>query len=289
MNYIAILRNEPCFLFSHINYRIVSHLAYIQYPRGHLEMQPVRSTSMLKGWTDLEMRLLFKNTTGKDTAYKGEELRAILIELADRWPTFEGDVNRLEKQAEWLGKHCERKRITFETRDRYVFVEGANVPALMSDVASEPAPIVTMTDAEMKEIVAAYRLRASATVMHAPREEPHDGKGNEVKVWPQAQPTKPAGKTTKAAASTPAPKSKAAPTAATAKAAAQKRTKGGLCGEGGTVFKAADVAWEAAGKPKKADAIKQLRKTVAASLVAQGVNKTTAGVQLLAWAKARGL
>lgn len=151
--YVSIDRDNMRFLHKHEDHRVVAELAHIEAPHVSLLVTPYDHSSFLRDFTDMELKMLYRNTTGVDhTGFNGDALRAIIQELADRLPVSDVVKSEVEHQASLLqdGDH-----------DRYKYVKGSNRPARQNDLF-EPTPLTATRNDNEEVIAAAVRLRPAA-------------------------------------------------------------------------------------------------------------------------------
>lgn len=160
--YVSIDRENLKFLHKHPDLHVVSNLAWIDAPHAALSVAPYDHNSFLSGYTDMELKILYRNTTGVDhTGFEGDALRAILAELAERLPVSDVNAFEVERQAAILedGNH-----------DRYKYVKGSTRPAKQGELF-EPEALKAVRSDNEEVIAAAVRLRPAqprATATHTP-------------------------------------------------------------------------------------------------------------------------
>ncbi len=148
--YVSIDRDNMRFLHKHPDYSTVSNVSWIEAPHVSLLVTPIDYSHFLKDFTDLELRLLYRNTTGVDhTAYGGDALRAILQELAERLPDTDADPREARLQADYIDQ---------DNQEPFVYVKGALRPAKSGDLWEPEALKAPRSDNE-EVIAAAVRLR----------------------------------------------------------------------------------------------------------------------------------
>ena len=105
MSYAVVDRENLVFLpFRHDKLEVVCNLCWIEANHLRLHIFDVYAQGALKLLTDMELLILYKNTTGLDKAPRfGDSLRRICVELAQRIPHTVVEAHRLHMQAEALG------------------------------------------------------------------------------------------------------------------------------------------------------------------------------------------
>lgn len=160
--YVSIDRENLKFLHKHPDLHVVCNLAWIETPHVALSVTPYDHNSFLRECTDMELKILYRNTTGVDhTGFGGDALRAILAELAERLPVSDVNAFEVERQAAILedGNH-----------DRYKYVKGSTRPAKQGELF-EPEALKAVRSDNEEVIAAAARLRPTqprATATHTP-------------------------------------------------------------------------------------------------------------------------
>lgn len=128
--FVSIDRTNMRFLHKHQTADVVGNLVWIEAPHVASYVCEL-SAPFLRSFTELEIRMLYRNTVGDDhISQVGDGLRAVLLDLAQRLP--ESDV--VPSEAELQAMRCKEGDAT-----RYQYVKGANVPAKQADLFEVPA------------------------------------------------------------------------------------------------------------------------------------------------------
>lgn len=123
--YVSIDKTNCKFLRKHPDVDMLCNLAYIESPHIDVSIQPCDHHTFLSECTDLELKLLYKNTTGNEQIYFGDKLRYVLAELVSRLPVLDADKWELEYQA---------KAIPEGNVTPYTYVKGSYKPAILPDL-----------------------------------------------------------------------------------------------------------------------------------------------------------
>lgn len=122
--YVSVDMDKMRFLHKHEDFMVVSDLAWIENPTGALEITPVDNFGFLKHNTELELHLLYKNTTGEENVPRyGQELRSVIFELMEKIPVSDVVPREVRAQAEFLVN---------EDHENYHYVKGAYKPAQLT-------------------------------------------------------------------------------------------------------------------------------------------------------------
>ncbi|HWV45061.1 MAG TPA: hypothetical protein VN039_03365 [Nitrospira sp.] len=237
--WIAIDTKHHKFLnIRHLSMHVVADLVWLES-----RLQDVLICSdewpFLQGMNDIDMHILYKNTSGQAAKYVGDNLRAVLMHMAQQIP--ERDVNPVELDAQ----------IRTLNEEEYIprrYVKGVMVPETLpkGTLGSFSAPIL-LTD--------------EAAIVRLPRALPQVSERPRAAATPQANPS-----------------------ARPARAPSAPR-QGGVRE---VIWAVADRMWEAAGSPKDAKAVLELRKQMMTTLEADhGVKRTSSSNELGQWMKAR--
>lgn len=107
--HVVIDRKTLRFLpIKHEDTRVVGDLVWIEAPQAHAHIVPL-GYNFLNDYTDLELMLLYKNTTGEKASRVGDQMRGVLAEIAERIPVRVVDVFRLSRQAELVPEKTGRR------------------------------------------------------------------------------------------------------------------------------------------------------------------------------------
>ncbi len=102
MSYAVVNRETCTFLpIKHHQLDVVCNMCWIEANHLGLHIFNTYDKNALKMLTDLELLLLYKNTTGQDKAPRfGEPLRKLCVELSQRVPDLQVEAHRVHMQAE---------------------------------------------------------------------------------------------------------------------------------------------------------------------------------------------
>jgi len=253
--YVTIDKTNCKFLRKHPDVNMLCNLAYIETPHLAVSIQPCDDHTFLNECTDLELKLLYKNTTGNDQVYFGSKLRYVLAELVSRLPVLDADKWELEYQANAIPEG----NVT-----PYTYVKGSYKPAILPDLfagfETPAAPDEALIVAQGKKLF---------TTLYPESSKPLAAILSTVNT--------PAGTTAaaKPAASPVPPKNP--------QAIPQKR---------GTVrvliWDIADKEWERLGQPKDVKQVLEMRKNLYSVLANEhGIGKNTSSNELGAWQKSK--
>lgn len=146
--YVSIDRDKLRFLHKHEDIQVVCNLAHIEAPHVTLCVTSYDGPSFLSDYTDMELTMLYRNTTGHDhTSHSGGALRAVLAEIADRLPTSDVNKFELDRQA---------ASIPEDNAEPFRYVKGSNKvgkPAELFPLRAERNP-------DEDAVAAAAKLRA---------------------------------------------------------------------------------------------------------------------------------
>lgn len=249
--YVAIDRENMGLLWAHPSYEVLLDMAHLEADCAVHVVSIVNPLyyKPFGSFTDLELRLLFENTTG--SKYEGRNydlLQAVCCALAMRLPVLDVNLTELRVQA---------SKVTEEYSGLYRYVKGSREPKLIEDgLFGVPAKRVTRSSTE-EQLAALGKL--------LPQE-------------PAPSPAfAPTGRDQPRASSSATPR---APRAAIVGAPPRGSTRE-------TIWNRADQMWDAAGKPTSAAAVLALRKQIMDKLEGEGVKRTSSSSELGNWQKAR--
>jgi hypothetical protein len=245
--HVLIDRTNMAFKARHQDIACLALLADIETPHCATVLLPDDLPRWFKTFTDLELRLLIKNTTGKDhpNAYRANMLATVAM-LAQQLPP-RTDLNMFD-----LGRQCAYLEALVkddeEDEGKYKYIEGAAVPQRQADLFESP----TLTHTRQLDDTAVQALQrvatAAATVATTPARSPS---------------TRPASTVRGTGAALP-------------KGAGRK-----------LIWNTMDRIWEEAGKPTDIKVILTLRKQCMDELAPQGVIRTSCSSDLGGWQKER--
>lgn len=250
--YVTIDCDNLRFLRKHPDVLLLCNLAWIETPHISINIQPCDSPNFLSSFTDLELKMLYRNTTGQDQRFYGDALRAVFMELVQGMPLFIGTASEVERQA---------ALIPIDNDVPYLYIAGAGKPARQADLFE--LPYHTSPSLPSEPATASLGKRAAATL------------------YPNAQ-TQAAQYAAQVAErlSTPAtPQVKRAPRVAGTPRAGGVRDM---------VWSVADAMWELEGKPTDRALVLALRKRVMLVLEEEhAVKRTSSSNELGNWQKNR--
>lgn len=248
--HVAIDRENMGFLWAHPSYQALLELAHIEV-ETHVHVVSLENPRYFKpfaDFTDLELRLLYENTTGEKFTGLGRKLLEQLVcGLAMRLPQVDVSLTELSVQAE---------AVTDEYAGLYRYVKGSRVPKLVEDgLFGVPPKRVARCPVQEQQATAGTLLPV------LPEPGPLcAGAGRDRTVTSTSTPAR-----TRAPGTTPPPR--------------------GSTRE--TIWACADRMWEEAGKPTQPSAVLALRKQMMNQLEADGVKRTSSSNELGNWQKAR--
>lgn len=167
--YISTDCDKMRFAHKHPDVRVVCNLVFIECAGRHVDIYPIDSAAFLARHTETELQLLFRHTTGDGPSpYHGDQLRAVLKELALRLP--ESDVTPFE--ADMQAGHLEKRDPKGVPGYRYV--KGAMVPARPDDLFTPELGTVALAADEAATVARRHAAPAThsatpATATTAPR------------------------------------------------------------------------------------------------------------------------
>lgn len=248
--YVAIDRESMGFLWAHPSYEVLLDMAHLEADTAvHVvSLEKPLYYKPFSGFTDLELRLLYENTTGEK--YPGRSydlLQAVMCGLALRLPVLDVNVNCLRTQAA-----C----VTEEYVGLYKYVPGARQPRLVED-GLFGVPPKRVPRSQNEEDLAAQGKLLPAEPAPVPK-------------FAAVGPDRPAART-----SAPA-RSRAAGVAAPPRGSTRE-----------TIWSCADRMWEEAGKPSTPGLVLALRKKIMDQLEQDGVKRTSSSNELGQWQKVR--
>ena len=133
--YVAVDREEMKFVYKHTDLNVVINLMWIEYPRQNLEAElhafGLSDAAGLNDFTDLELKMLYRNTTGGDHSdcIARNAMLQIVYDLAEALPA--NDVNPFEVE-------CQAAAIKEEDLYNYRFAGGSTTPAKVNDLYDIP-------------------------------------------------------------------------------------------------------------------------------------------------------
>lgn len=99
--YVSIDLENLIFLHKHEDVMVVCNLVHIEAPHVEVCISSCCGQTFLSNFTEMELRALYCNTTNADkVSYSAKELRAILVDIAERLPVADVVKFELDRQAE---------------------------------------------------------------------------------------------------------------------------------------------------------------------------------------------
>jgi hypothetical protein len=251
--YVSVDKENLVFMHKHSVQKVVSYLADIEAPDVHTVVMPCDSPLDFKGFTDLELNKLYRNTTGSThPGFYRSGLEALCAAAAAALPETKAVAWECELQA---------KAIPAKDTAPYRYVYGSTAPAPVGELFKRTALRTTLTS----EQEAKFALQR-ATLPHSSAPATAAGIGG-----------------------TAAPRPLAGATVAAAPRAAAIAPAAPRGGQRELIWAHADAAWQQAGSPKDVSKVLVLRKRMMDELEQQGVKRTSASSELGNWMKARVL
>jgi hypothetical protein len=248
--HVAIDRENMGFMWAHPSYEVLLDLAHIEADcEVHVvSLENPRYFKPFSAFTDLELKLLYENTTGeKYVGFNRDALCEVVCGLAMRLPQVAVNVVELRAQAACV-----------EEGDvgLYKYLPGAREPKLVQDGLFGVAP---------KRIARCTSEEKLAT------------QGKLLPTLPDPLPLCAGAGRDQQHTSTSTPARTRAPGTAPPPRGSTRET----------IWACADRMWEAAGKPTTPAAVLALRKQMMNQLEADGVKRTSSSNELGNWQKTR--
>lgn len=163
--YACVDVTRMAFLYTHQDASVLSKLAFIETPHLAVKVHPCDAPSDFEGYTDLELRLLYKHTTeGDHTSAHRPTLLASCFALAQQLPPRDKvDAFSLDLQYRAIRPGDERK---------FVYVPGASVPMPMDELFELPIARCEQRWGQAQIIAVAQRAPAAAATPAAPVQRP---------------------------------------------------------------------------------------------------------------------
>lgn len=127
--YVSIDLQKLQFVHKAAVQKVVANLAWIEMHGQAYAIDSPGARSWLGYMTDMEMVMLYRNTTGLETGYRGQYLRGILSELAERMDENEVDGFEAEVQAAQIPEG--------DPAD-YEYSFGASIPTKLEEFILQP-------------------------------------------------------------------------------------------------------------------------------------------------------
>jgi hypothetical protein len=135
MNILIDMQNLR-FVHKHPHGPALLFLAEIEMPHIAVRVEPCDCDSFLRGMSDMEMFLLYKNSLGEHPKYVGDKLRAVLIECVNRMPETQLNIDEVRMQA---------GNISANDKRQYKYIRGATHAQCLEDLFDIPALVVTQS------------------------------------------------------------------------------------------------------------------------------------------------
>ena len=145
--YVIIDKEKMQFVYKHEHGSVLSKLAWIELPHIFCRIQPCDIPKDFAGLTDLELKLLIKNSNGPDVSavFSRERLASIACNVATSLPVRE--LNALELDMQW-------RAIPEGTSERYRYVPGSYVPKVddgLEEYVALQVPLQLRTPEQLNE------------------------------------------------------------------------------------------------------------------------------------------
>ena len=129
--YVLIDRDAPVFRHAHPDHSVISGLAHIEVAHCAVAIYDVHGDHDFISFTDLELKLLYQNTTGqKFEGYSRPHLSKAILALARTLPASDVNAFEVEQQA---------RKITMEDSGFYRYAKGAYKAARTQELFLPPA------------------------------------------------------------------------------------------------------------------------------------------------------
>lgn len=262
--FVAIDMDNLRFTHKHHDHETVSAVSYLELGTGvttRIEHAGDRS-HFLMGVTDLDVRMLYKNTTGQALP-ANDNPHALRHQLADVVGLL-GATRALREEAQAQVDAVEHR---IHDGERFRYALGAKVPAQPGELF--PLKGRALTERELQD---AAQRAATPVRGYSPRPS-----GQPARPWDPDPVPAPAHADTPP----PVPSAPAAPSVVTSTVRAPRQSVRPV------VRAAADKAWADAGKPTDHATLKQLTNALVPGLEADGYHRTTIRIKLSEWVRER--
>ena len=141
--YISIDLDRLVLLHKHPEVNIVCSLVVLEAPDATVCIMPVDNPALTYPLGDLELGMLYRNTTGVDTNHNGQALRALVDDLCDRLPVDDVALFELDRQIEnRKTEHAVRyvKGSFLPGKPADLFARHVRAPNNPDAIAAQPAP-----------------------------------------------------------------------------------------------------------------------------------------------------
>lgn len=145
--FVTIDKEAMRVMHAHEDSRACSWLAYLELPHVSVAVVEVRYPKDLDRFTDYELQLLYKNSTGQPAPgyFRPHVLRAVAAAIL-AMPQVDVDFASLKAQCEKVSAHVS---------GRYRYIKGAGSPLPVSDLFELPATLSSVTDTQELEALGA--------------------------------------------------------------------------------------------------------------------------------------
>lgn len=124
--YILIDRERMALLHKHSDPNVLANVAWIECHNAPYAIFPVDDAIGFQTYTDMELKILFRNITGADDhSFSRPQTLQVLFDLCSRIPESDIDPFEVDVQAEFVKEGDER---------RWLYVKGAKRPAQKPDL-----------------------------------------------------------------------------------------------------------------------------------------------------------
>lgn len=124
--YIAINRERMVLLHKHSDINVLADLVWLESIDDYT-IDPIDTVKWLRGYTDLELKLLYRNISGNDHSVTRSQLLQIIDDIVARVTPTPVNKGELERQCDYV------QRCT-DTEARWLYVHGASRPAQKSEL-----------------------------------------------------------------------------------------------------------------------------------------------------------
>lgn len=165
--YVLVDRESMVFRHAHPDHTVLSQLAHIEVAHVATYIFPVDEVRDFLSFTDLEMKLLYQNTTGqKYEGYSRSHLNDLVLEAARRLPVSDVKPFEVQQQA---------NKIPMDDSGFYRYAKGAFKAARLQELFTPEALTVTPGSVAQQPAPGPDRTSAAATVPPAPPAAPKGG------------------------------------------------------------------------------------------------------------------
>lgn len=138
--YILIERERMALLHKHSDPNVLANVAWIECHNAPYSIFPVDDATGFQAYTDMELKILFRNITGADDhSFSRPQVLQVLFDLCSRIPESDIDPFEVDVQAELVKEGDER---------RWLYVKGAKRPAQKPDLFEPTCKQALRSDVE---------------------------------------------------------------------------------------------------------------------------------------------